>query len=56
MGSGNMGADLSVWFKANYSDGKSDLYAAFVSRATYLAKEDGLVAMIIGDSWMTARR
>ena len=55
MGSGNMDAGLSAWVKDNYSDGRQDLYGCFVSRGTLLAREDGLVAMIIGDTWMTIK-
>jgi len=55
MGSGNMAASLSGWIKDNYPDGKQDLYGCFVSRGILLAREDGLIAMVIGDTWMTIK-
>lgn len=55
MGAGNMDANLSAWIKENYSDEKQDLYACFVSRGCLLARENGLVAMVIGDTWMTIK-
>jgi hypothetical protein len=55
IGSGNMDASLSAWVKDNYSEGKQDLYGCFVLRGALLARQDGLVAMIIGDTWMTIR-
>ena len=30
-----------------------DLYACFVSRAYGLTRRNGLIAMIVGDTWMT---
>ena len=55
MGSKNMAASLSAWVKDNYPDGKQDLYGCFVLRGTLLVREDGLVAMITGDTWMTIK-
>jgi hypothetical protein len=55
MGSGNMGGELSTWIKAEYGAGKQDLYGAFVLRALTLVNATGLVAMIIGDSWMAIK-
>jgi len=55
MGSGNMDARLSPWVKDNYFDEKQDLYGCFVSRGNLLARDDGLVAMIVGDTWMTIK-
>ncbi|MBU1800643.1 MAG: BREX-1 system adenine-specific DNA-methyltransferase PglX [Actinobacteria bacterium] len=55
MGSGNMSGPLSTWIKDNYPAEKQDLYACFVARGEVLASERGAVAMVTGDSWMTAK-
>jgi len=55
MGSGNMDSELSDWIKNNFAAEKQDLYACFVSRGIQLVAEGGAVAMITGDSWMTAK-
>ncbi len=53
MGSKNMSADLVEWVRANYPDGKQDLYGAFIIKALRMTRSGGIVAMITGDSWMT---
>jgi hypothetical protein len=55
MGGKNMGIELGSRLKADYSDGKQDLYGAFVLRAIQLAMVDGLIAMITGDTWMAIK-
>lgn len=55
MGSGNMSASLVDLLKVDFPDEKQDLYACFVSRAYGLARKQGLIAMIVGDTWMTIK-
>ena len=55
MGSGNMDGDLSAWLKDRYPIEKQDLYTCFISRGSRLARQDGVVAMIVGDTWMTIK-
>ena len=38
--------------KESFSEGKSDLFAAFIQRCTGLASKRGLSAMITMQSWM----
>jgi len=52
MGSGGMNGRLKTWVKNNYSNSKSDLFAAFIERNLDLAKPHGAVAMITMQSWM----
>lgn len=52
LGSGNMGADLSNFAKAQYPQTKSDLYAMFIERNAELATRAGSVAMITMHAWM----
>ena len=54
MGAANMGPQLSEWIRTAYTREKQDLYACFVARALELIRHRGRVAMIIGDTWMTA--
>lgn len=53
MGSGNMGGTLVDLIKQFYSAEKQDLYACFVSQAFRLVRHEGLIAMIVSDTWMT---
>lgn len=53
MGSGNMGGTLVDLIKLSYSAEKQDLYACFVSQAFGLVRPNGLIAMIVSDTWMT---
>jgi Eco57I restriction-modification methylase len=53
MGSGNMGTRLTEFLKVHYPNEKQDLYACFVTRAYDLALDQALVAMVVGDTWMT---
>jgi hypothetical protein len=55
MGSKHMGAWLKSYIGANYSEGKRDLYSAFILRDLQLAKNNGRVAMITQQSWMFQR-
>lgn len=55
MGAGNMSGELSDLLKTAYPREKQDLYACFVSRATRFAHGSGVVAMIVGDTWMTIK-
>jgi hypothetical protein len=55
MGAANMGPQLAEWIKTTYPREKQDLYACFVARAMELIAPRGRVAMIIGDTWMTAK-
>ena len=55
MGSGNMDAPVSTWVKRHFPDEKQDLYGCFVTRCSRLATKRGLVAMVIGDTWMTIK-
>ena len=56
MGSGNMSSRLVELVKSTFPEGKQDLYACFVSRAYELTRRRGLIAMIVGDTWMTIMR
>jgi hypothetical protein len=55
MGARNMGSALAGWIKENYPTAKQDLYGAFVLRNLLLLKPNGLLAMIIGDTWMSIK-
>jgi hypothetical protein len=55
MGSKNMSANLLLWVKDNFPEGKQDLYGAFTLRGSQLARGGGIVAMITGDTWMTIK-
>lgn len=52
MGSGNMGASLTEFVKAEYPEYRQDLYACFVRRSMDFAHEHGIVAAVTGDTWM----
>ena len=41
--------------KREYPDSKQDLYGAFVARAIELADRRGLLAIVIGDTWMSIK-
>lgn len=53
LGSRKMGERLAAFTKAQYPIGKQDLYACFVQRAIELIDPRGVVAMILGDTWMS---
>ncbi|CUR58077.1 Type IIS restriction enzyme [metagenome] len=55
MGSGNMDASVSAWVKDQFPNEKQDLYGCFVTRCSRLASDRGLVALVIGDTWMTIK-
>jgi hypothetical protein len=55
MGAANMGPQLSEWIRSAYPREKQDLYACFVARALEFIGARGRVAMIVGDTWMTAK-
>lgn len=52
MGSGGMNGRLKTWVKDNYTNGKSDLFSAFIERNIDLAQPSGAIAMITMQSWM----
>jgi hypothetical protein len=47
-----MNADMSTFMRANYPDGKGDLYAGFIQRCLELVKPGGHVAMLTMHSFM----
>jgi hypothetical protein len=56
MGSKNMGAIVKRYIETHFSQGKRDLYAAFILRCLELARlETGRVAMVTQQSWMFLR-
>jgi len=55
MGSKQMNALLSQFMKAKYPQVKQDLYGAFVYRGIELADATGLLAIVIGDTWMSIK-
>ena len=55
MGSGKMSGRLAGLVKEEFPDEKQDLYACFVSRAYGLTRKKGLIAVIVGDTWMTIK-
>ncbi|MDO7835107.1 BREX-1 system adenine-specific DNA-methyltransferase PglX [Sphingobium sp. HBC34] len=52
MGGGGMNDRLTEWIKANYPDGKSDLFSAFIQRNLMMCSRNGYVAMVTMESWM----
>ena len=48
-------ADATQFMKEAYPDVKQDLYGAFVVRGIDLAQADGLLAIVIGDTWMSIK-
>ncbi|HBC90714.1 MAG TPA: BREX-1 system adenine-specific DNA-methyltransferase PglX, partial [Lactococcus sp.] len=52
MSSNGMSGKLSEFVKKNYSDTKSDLFAAFIERCRHLLKPTGYQAMITQHAWM----
>jgi hypothetical protein len=52
MGSKNMGPWLRTYVQRHYSEGKRDLYAAFIQRSRQLARHGGKVAMVTQQSWI----
>ncbi|MBF6289829.1 BREX-1 system adenine-specific DNA-methyltransferase PglX, partial [Nocardia cyriacigeorgica] len=55
MGSKQMNALLSQFMKDEYPDAKQDLYGGFVVRGIELAHDAGLLAIVIGDTWMSIK-
>ncbi|WP_156877065.1 BREX-1 system adenine-specific DNA-methyltransferase PglX [Pseudoclavibacter soli] len=55
MGSKQMNSLLSQFMKDEYSETKQDLYGAFVMRGIGLADRRGLLAIVIGDTWMSIK-
>jgi hypothetical protein len=53
LGSRKMNAHLTAFAKAQYPTGRQDLYSCFVQRAIELVDPRGMVAMILGDTWMS---
>lgn len=52
MGSGNMGPWIKRYTEANYTEGKADLFAAFILRDLQLTQKNGRIAMVTQQSWM----
>ena len=52
MGGKGMNGKLGNFAKAQYPDGKSDLYAMFMERGISLVVDNGLMSMINMQSWM----
>ena len=52
MGDKGMSPKLSEYIKANYSDSKSDLYAAFIIRCSQMTADYEFQAMITQHGWM----
>ncbi|MGO1230990.1 Eco57I restriction-modification methylase domain-containing protein [Glutamicibacter arilaitensis] len=48
-------ASQQQFMKDEYSSVKQDLYAAFVVRGIELTNRRGLLAIVIGDTWMTIK-
>src|SRR5690606_12532710 len=46
---------LSGLLNSRYPASKQDLYGSFTIRSTSLAKNKGMVSMIIGDTWMNIK-
>ncbi len=55
MGSRNMTPVLSDFVKSNFPEGKQDLYGCFILRSVSLADGAGLVALVVGDTWMSIK-
>lgn len=55
MGGNQMNALLSQFMKDAYPDVKQDLYGAFVLRGIDLTDDAGLLAIVIGDTWMSIK-
>lgn len=55
MGGKQMNALLSQFMKDAYPDVKQDLYGAFVLRGIELTDDAGLLAIVIGDTWMSIK-
>ncbi|WP_353712307.1 BREX-1 system adenine-specific DNA-methyltransferase PglX [Arthrobacter sp. K5] len=55
MGSRNMTDRLGTFVKEAYPVGKQDLYGCFILRSIQLAGSAGIVAMVVGDTWMSIR-
>jgi len=53
LGSRKMDARLTAFAKAQYPMSRQDLYSCFVQRAIELVDPRGVVAMILGDTWMS---
>ena len=52
MGSGGMNGFLKSWTETNYPESKSDLFAAFIERATHLVAPRGFNALVTMEVWM----
>ena len=52
MGASNMNQRLLSYTKANFTNGKSDLFSCFIYRCSNLVKQMGFVAMITQHGWM----
>ena len=52
MGSGGMDLKLTTYLKNKYPNSKSDLFAVFMERCSFLTKEEYYYSMITQQSWM----
>ncbi|MCX7567145.1 BREX-1 system adenine-specific DNA-methyltransferase PglX [Sulfitobacter sp. F26169L] len=52
MGGKGMNGQLAQWVGMSFPDGKSDLFAAFISRGLELVVKRGFAAMVTMESWM----
>ncbi|MFQ5874378.1 MAG: BREX-1 system adenine-specific DNA-methyltransferase PglX, partial [Dehalococcoidia bacterium] len=55
MGSKNMGSTLKKYVESAYSEGKRDLYAAFIQRCQEWTVDNGVTSMVSQQSWMFLR-
>ncbi|PPF39322.1 restriction endonuclease [Rathayibacter sp. AY1A2] len=53
LGTKNMGGRLAEWLSKEFPDVKQDLYGCFIRRATNLVTSGGMVAEVVGDTWLT---
>ena len=56
MGSSGMGNKLSKYVKEKYPDSKSDLFAVFIEKCSFLTKQYAFQAMITQHAWMFLAR
>jgi hypothetical protein len=52
LGSASFSAQLKLFAEANYTEGRTDLYALFISRMSQLCCRGGYVGMITMQSWL----
>ena len=52
MGNGGMSGKMASYVEANYTDGKADLFAAFILRCFEITKQNGMVGLMTSYTWM----